>query len=98
MSIRSERPDASSQASVPWQRELLFDFAVTEIHLGLAFVSAARAAYDHGQVLLGDDARTRAENVIARARVLSNKLSRKGTDRLSPYLDRLQNSLDGLVK
>lgn len=98
MSIPSDYRDVSFRALPLWEWELLFDFALSEITLGLTLVSAARAAYDHGQTQFGDDARARAEGILLKATALGKNLSGDAPARLSCHLDQLQTSINALSK
>lgn len=84
--------------SAQLESELLLRFGISEIHLGLAFVGAARAAYGRGQFVFGDEARERAEELLAKVKLLSPKISKDESDALSADVAKLQDSLDRLLR
>ena len=98
MSNPSESGGETPRTAPNYERELLLDFALSEVHLGLAFVAAARAAYGHGRIQFGDDARAKAQNVMAEAKALAERLGVESKPSIGPHLQHLQESLDGLVR
>ena len=98
MSNPSGSSKAIAGASPVCERELMLAFTISEIHLGLALVSAARAAYTHGRTEFGDDARAKAQIVLCKAKALSNQLGIESKHAIDVHLETLQASLDGLLR